>query len=126
MLRKLLAGVAVMAALAGPAPFAFAQQSQSPSTQPEAQLVGLPVYSSDGEKLGQVTDVQSFQGRQVLRADMGTFLGLGPSPVLIPDEVFERKADRIEVAMTAADVKDTVAKQKEQKQQQQKQEEQKN
>jgi hypothetical protein len=70
--------------------------------------------------------VQSFQGRQVLRADMGTFLGLGPSPVLIPDEVFERKADRIEVAMTAADVRDTVAKQKDRKQQEQKQEEQKN
>ena len=125
MLRKLLASVAVTASLAGPAPFAFAQQSQ-PSAQPGAQLVGLPVYSSDGEKLGQVTDVQSFQGRQVLRADMGTFLGLGPSPVLIPDEVFEHKADRIEVAMTAADVRTTVAKQKEEKQQQQKQEEPKN
>jgi hypothetical protein len=33
------------------------QQSQLPAAQPEATLVGLPVYSSDGEKLGEVTHV---------------------------------------------------------------------
>jgi PRC-barrel domain len=97
---------------------AFAQQS-TPPAQPPAQtdtkaLVGLPVYSSDGEKLGEVTEVGTSGGQQAVRADFGTFLGMGPTAVIIGADVFQQKPDRIEVAMTAAQVKDTVSKQKEQ------------
>ena len=104
MLRTLLAAGLLGAALSA-AP-ASAQQSQpppAPSAQPDSSLVGLPVYSSDGHKLGDVTEV-------------GTFLGMGSSPVLIPADMFARKDDRIEVAMSADEVRDTVSRQKQQQQ----------
>jgi hypothetical protein len=92
------------------------QQQPPPAAEAEASLVGLPVYSSDGQKLGEVTRVGTVGGQRILHAEIGTFLGLGPSPVLIPHNVFEHKADRIEVAMTAAEVRDSVTRQKQQKQ----------
>ena len=47
--------------------------------------------------------------RPAVRAEMGTFLGLGPSTVLIDAEVFQKKADRIELTMTAAEVKEKIS-----------------
>jgi hypothetical protein len=115
MLRTLLAAGLLGATLAA-AP-ASAQQSQ-PATPPAAHtdsnLVGLPVYSSDGHKLGDVTEVGTFGGKRMLRAEIGTFLGMGPSPVLIPVDMFEHKSDRIEVAMSADEVRNTVSRQKQQ------------
>jgi hypothetical protein len=89
-----------------------AQPNQPPAAQPEATLVGLPVYSSDGEKLGEVTHVGTAGGQQAVRAEMGTFLGMGSSPVIIPAEMFEQKPDRLQVMMTAAEVRDSISKQK--------------
>jgi len=89
-----------------------AVQTQPPSVQTEASPVGLPVYSSDGEKLGEITADGAVGGRRMLRAEMGAFLGLGPTPVLIPVEMFQHKPDRVEVAMTAAEVRDTITQQK--------------
>ncbi|HEY5831829.1 MAG: PRC-barrel domain-containing protein [Hyphomicrobiaceae bacterium] len=117
MLRTLLAAGLLGAALSA-AP-ASAQQSQpppAPSAQPDSSLVGLPVYSSDGHKLGDVTEVGTFGGKRMLRAEIGTFLGMGSSPVLIPADMFARKDDRIEVAMSADEVRDTVSRQKQQQQ----------
>lgn len=53
-----------------------------------------------------------FGGQRMLRAEIGAFLGIGQSPVLIPVEMFAHKVDRIEVAMTADEVRDTVGRQK--------------
>ena len=94
-----------------PAAFTVAQEVP-PAAQAEVNLVGLPVYSSDGERLGEVTEVQSFAGKPILRAELGSFLGFGPSSVLIPQGMFEEKGGRIEVAMSADEVRNTVARQK--------------
>jgi hypothetical protein len=103
MLKPTLAS-SVAIRLAGPP--ASARQSLPPTTQPGTALVGLPVYSSDGRKLGEVTGASGIGNTPALRAEMGTFLGLGPSIVLIDTEVFQKKADRIELTMTAAEVKE--------------------
>jgi hypothetical protein len=72
MLKPTLACITLATVLAGfPA---SAQQSPPPTTQPEATLVGLPVYSSDGQKLGEVTSASGIGGRPALRAEMGAFL----------------------------------------------------
>ena len=86
-------------------------------TKPEAQqpdpgMVGLAVYSSDGQKLGQVAEVGMSAGSPAIRAEMGEFLGLGATSVVIHADAFERNGDRIEVAMTAAEIKDTISKQR--------------
>jgi hypothetical protein len=116
MIRRILAAASVALALAGMP--AVAQQS--PSTDlPKAQkvdpaMVGLSVYSSDGQKVGQVSEVGTAGGQPAVRADLGEFLGMSPSSVIIGGHAFERKADRIEIAMTAQEIKDTISKQREQ------------
>jgi hypothetical protein len=120
MLRTFLAAGLLGAALsAAPASAQLPPPQQppsAPSAQPDSSLVGLPVYSSDGHKLGDVTEVGTFGGKRMLRAEIGTFLGMGPSPVLIPVDMFARKDDRIEVAMSADEVRNTVSRQKQQQQ----------
>jgi hypothetical protein len=49
-----------------------------------------------------------------VRAEIGGFLGIGSNAVVIPANMFEHKGDRIEVLMTADEVKDTISKQKRQ------------
>jgi len=120
MLRPfLLAASVALASLVSPA---VAQQTPTPD-QPSAQkidpkLVGLPIYSSDGQKLGEVAEVGLSAGQPAVRAEMGEFLGLGTASVVIDATLFEKKTDRIEVAMTADAVKDTVTKQREDRKQQ--------
>jgi hypothetical protein len=77
----------------------------------------MPVYSSDGQKLGQVAEVGQAAGEPAVRAEMGEFLGIKPGGVVIGGKAFERKGDHIVVAMTAQEVKDTIAKQRQQRKQ---------
>jgi len=109
MLKSLLVAGALV--LAGATTSTFAQEERPSAVQPEVTLVGLAVYSSDGQKLGQVTEVGVSRGQPAVRAEIGEFLGLGSTPVVIPANMFEHKGDRVEVLMTADEVKDTVSKQ---------------
>jgi len=84
---------------------ALAQQVPPAPTQQETTIVGLPLYSADGEKLGEVTKVGMHEGQQAVLAEMGTFLGMGPKPVLIPAEMVTRKGDRAELTMRAEEVR---------------------
>jgi ribosomal 30S subunit maturation factor RimM len=114
MLKLRVAAAVVAAALA--ATPTLAEQAQPPAAQVEQELVGLAVYSSDGEKLGQVTHVGTAGGQPAVRAELGGFLDIAPSAVVIPATMFEHKPDRIEVSMTAAEVKETLSKQQGQQQ----------
>jgi len=118
MAGRALTAALVAAAFAATLPV-LAQPTQPPSTSAEPSLVGLAVYSSDGQRLGQVTHAGMAGNQPVVRADFGDFLGLGPIAVIIPAALFAQKADRIEVSMTAAEVKDRLAEQQQQKLQRQ-------
>ena len=83
-----------------------------PGVQADAALVGLPVYSSDGQQLGQIAEVGSLRGQPAVRAEMEESLGIGPRSVIMFADAFQQKNDRIELSMTAAEVKDTIAKQR--------------
>ena len=124
MMRSVLvAGILGIALAAQPL---SAQQSQPPQSQPEQSepaappqprvgedMVGLPVFSSDGQKLGAVTEVGELAGgHQAIRAEMGELLGIGSTPVVMASDMFQKKADRIELAMTAAEVRKTIARQR--------------
>jgi hypothetical protein len=112
MLKLLLAaGVIAVGLTETPS---FAQQVQPPAAEVQPPLVGLAVYSSDGEKLGQVTQVGTASGQPAVRAELGGFLDVAPSAVVIPVSLFEQKPDRIELSMTAAEVKETLSKQQQQ------------
>jgi hypothetical protein len=113
MVRQVLAAGILAAAIA--ASPAMAQPAQ-PSAPAEATLVGLAVYSSDGQRLGQVTHAGMSGDQPAVRAEIGNFLGIGPSAVIIPADSFVQKSDRIEISMTAAEVKDRLSEQQQQQQ----------
>jgi hypothetical protein len=105
-----------VASLAGPA---RAQPAPAPAAPSEQALLGLAVYSSDGQNMGQVTHVVASGAQRALRAEIGGFLGLGQRSVIIPADMFVQKADRIEVAMTAEEVRDTLTRQEQERPQKQ-------
>ena len=110
--RHIVAAIAIAAATPLAVVPAFAQQTEMQSEAPTTSAVGLPVYTSDGEHLGEVVQVISFADKPALRAEIGSFLGLGTTTAVIPSNMFQRKPDRIELTMTAAEVRDTVDKQR--------------
>jgi len=120
MVRRLFA-VGVIAAVFAAASPVTAQPAQTPSESAEAALVGLAVYSSDGQRLGEVTHARLAGNQPVVRAELGNFLGVGPIAVLIPAALFVQKTDRIEVRMTAAEVKDRLEEQQQKQNQDQEQ-----
>jgi hypothetical protein len=114
MLRSRLAvGIVGLAVAAGSV---AAQQTPPAENQPEVQadaaLVGLPIYSFDGQRLGQIAEVGSLRGQPAVRAEMEESLGIGPRSVIIVADAFQQKNDRIELSMMVAEVKDTLSKQK--------------
>ena len=110
--RNMVTALAIAAAAPWALMPALAQQSETQAAEPTTSAVGLPVYTSDGEHLGEVVQIISFGDKPALRAEIGSFLGLGTTTAVIPANMFQRKADRIELTMTAAEVRDTVEKQR--------------
>ena len=76
------------------------------TTQPIV-AIGSPIYSSDGERLGEVTEVIMGPNNllESVRLDMGAPLGIGPRIVTMRADQFERKGDRVTSKMTAADAR---------------------
>jgi PRC-barrel domain len=71
---------------------ATAQDSASPG----AQLVGLPVFAGDGQKVGQVADVSMSDGRiDLIRILAGSSLGFGARLVAIPKSAFMLKGTSV-------------------------------
>jgi hypothetical protein len=69
-------------------------------------LVGLTVFSSDGNKLGSVHSVSAAPDGKVnaIRVKTGGFLGIGGKLVAIPDGKFVKTGDNIQLGMTADEV----------------------
>ena len=80
---------------------AIAAHAQSGGTQ----IVGLPVFSADGMKIGQVIDVTLSADRQVeqIRFVTGSPLGLGERTLAIAQPAFIIAAGRIRLADLSAD-----------------------
>jgi hypothetical protein len=132
MIRPILAAGSIAFVLAAspamgqqsPSPEPPAAQPEPPAAQPEPpaakqidpSIVGQAVYSSDGQKVGEVVEVGMAGGTQAVRVEMGEFLGMGSSSVIINANALERKADRVEVAMTAAEIRETISKQQKKEQ----------
>jgi hypothetical protein len=114
VMRKTMLAATILAALMAAAP--AAAQDQSLPTGAELPKVGTPIYSSDGEKLGQVTQVGMAAGQPAVRAEIGGFLGVEQSTVVIAANALQQKPDRVELAMTAAEVGETLSKQKQEQQ----------
>ncbi|MBO0764627.1 MAG: PRC-barrel domain-containing protein [Hyphomicrobiaceae bacterium] len=104
--RDRLAAAAVALALAGAqATSQDAQRQPRATSQPHQTPAGLPLYSSDGRKLGKViaTGLDS-DDEPVLVAEIERPLGIGPQTIAIPTNMFVPRRDRIELTITEAEV----------------------
>jgi hypothetical protein len=70
-------------------------------------LDGLPVYSSDNQKVGGVKSVEKNSDESVgtLQAEIEGFLGLGTSSVRFTPDQFKQAGDRVVLSQTAAKVR---------------------
>ena len=103
--------VAFAVALAATAP-AAAQHSRKPAAgQAGRALVGLPLFSSDGKRIGRIVATGTDNdNRAVLVAEIEQPLGIGSHAVAIPADMFVRKAGRVELTITAAEVAERISK----------------
>ena len=101
MLRSTLVSMALCLALAAAPAHA---QWQSPAAQQEPTLIGLPLYSSDGAILGEITAVGMYREHKAIEVEISGFLGFGTKTIFVPIELVQVKSDRGELAMTADQV----------------------
>ena len=93
------------------APSATVQKSPTSTmtlTEAEAKgWAGKAIYSSDNTKIGTVGSFQRDTSGTVtgLNADIGSFLGIGGTSVLLKPEQFTLNGDRVNVSMTADQAK---------------------
>src|SRR5436190_23087033 len=69
-------------------------------------LIGLPVFSYDGNKLGIVDSIDGQPDGKVTAINVrtGGFLGFGTRLVAIPEAKFQRAGDIVQIDMTAEEV----------------------
>jgi hypothetical protein len=69
-------------------------------------LIGLAVFSSDGNKLGTVHSVSAEPDGKVkaIRLKTGGFLGIGGKLVSVPEGKFTKSGDNIQLGLTADEV----------------------
>lgn len=84
-------------------------RDQLPVPRPTTKLVGLPILSSDGEKIGQITGVESEGDHKVLIGEIDRPMGLGSDEVAVPVGVYVERGDHIELTVTAVEVRDAIA-----------------
>jgi hypothetical protein len=82
---------------------------QTAVTDQEAKAwVGKDVYSSDGNKLGEVAAILRTADNKIteLRANLGGFLGIGKHEIALPAARFHLQNDRVVLDLTAAQAKE--------------------
>jgi sporulation protein YlmC with PRC-barrel domain len=104
-MRKIIFLALVGTALCGAPPCLANPQSAAQAQQ--SPLVGLPIYSSDKQKVGEVTSVDVDAGGKVtgLKAEIKGFLGMSSGTVGMSADEFKQEKDRIVISKTADQVR---------------------
>jgi hypothetical protein len=79
------------------------KQAAAPDKNP---LIGLTIFSSDGNKLGSVQSVDAGPDGKVkaLRFKTGGFLGFGAKLVEVPEGKFTKSGENVQLGMTSDEV----------------------
>ena len=89
---------------------AAARIADVPTGTKELRLYGLPIFTSDGVEIGVVSDTGTDEDdRLVLLAEITMPLGIGAQTVAIPLDLIEVKSDRVDLSLTAAQVRETIS-----------------
>ena len=83
-----------------------AQGEPAPKGDQVTEIIGLPVFTSDGKRIGAVGKVEPASDGKVaaIHVRTGGFLGFGTKLVVIPAEQFEQAGETVKLALTADEV----------------------
>ena len=108
MWNAIVTGVLAIALSAVPAIARAAPEL--PSANAEARLYGLPIFTSDGLRIGAVAETGTDDdGYMVLLAELEGTISMGPQIVAIPLELIFLRADRIDLFLTATEVRERLS-----------------
>ena len=81
-------------------------------TPPSAKsvVIGMPIYTADGAKIGEVTNFATYRGERSIIGAVGQTLGIGTRLVLIPKSLATIQDDRIVLTITSDRVSEMLAK----------------
>ena len=97
--------LAALAAMPGLAQAPAQRPQEAPGAKPQPSVEGMPLYTSDGKAIGTVIAMGlDDDDEPVLVAEIAQPLGLGPTAVAVPTDMFVRKGDRVELTLTEAEV----------------------
>jgi len=82
---------------------------QTPSSVKRV-VVGMPIYTADGVKIGEVTNFATHRGERSIIGEVGQTLGFGSRLVLIPKSLATIQDDRIVLTITSDRVSEVLAK----------------
>jgi PRC-barrel domain protein len=93
---------AIMASLAlfllAGAPAALAQTG---TAHTDTSVIGMPIYTSDGMMIGQVTTLGRYRGESSMIGEVGRTMGFGTRRVLIPDTLASVENDRVVLTISS-------------------------
>ena len=69
-----------------------------------APQIGMPVFSTDGQKIGSVESINTRAGKAIVLVSTGSVMGFGTRLVAIPLSRFDLENHHVRVKMTADDV----------------------
>jgi PRC-barrel domain len=92
--------VAFLAALLlGGAPPAVTSQTITAHLDPS--VIGHPIYTADGMKIGRVTTIGTYHGKPTMIGEVARLMGFGVRRVLIPDQIATLQSDRVVLSITS-------------------------
>jgi PRC-barrel domain len=107
---KAIVGAGMLAFVLGSAPALARPEPERPAAEVTAPLYRLAIFTSDGVEIGAVTDTGTDEdGHTVLLAEIGQPLGFGLETVAIPLDLITLKDNRIDLSLTASEVRDILA-----------------
>jgi hypothetical protein len=77
-----------------------ALHAQTSAPRPNNRMIGWLIYTSNGIKIGEVTNLGTCKGQRLMIGEVGLTLGLGTRHVLIPSDLAIVQNDRIVLTIT--------------------------
>jgi hypothetical protein len=75
--------------------------AQTNTAHLDASVIGRPIYTSDGMKIGGVTTIGPYRGKPTMIGEVAQVMGFGVRRVLIPDEMATEQGDRVVLTITS-------------------------
>jgi hypothetical protein len=82
--------------------------AQSGTAHTDTSVIGMPIYTSDGMMIGQVTTLGRYRGESSMIGEVGRLMGFGTRRVLIPDGLATVENDRVTLTIPSDRVNDLV------------------